>query len=84
MPPPPTWRGGGNIVFGPDPVSVGVASCMHSLLKGYIDFSQIAHIHHWVGRLEKNRLDLGDMGLILKVTRSQRMLKNVLSELYLL
>ena len=32
--------GGGRIVFGTDPVGVGVASCLHYLLIGWTYFSQ--------------------------------------------
>ena len=43
-------RGGGGHIVSADPVSVGVASCPHSisLLNGQI-LTKLTQIYHWVG-----------------------------------
>ena len=52
MPPHPPWGGwwGRHIVFSVDPVSVGVATCLHSisLLNGQI-LAKLTQIYHWEG-----------------------------------
>ena len=43
-------HGGGHIVFSADPVSVGVATCLHSisLLNRQI-LAKLTQVHHWEG-----------------------------------
>ena len=42
--------GGGHIIFSPDPIGVGVATCLHSisLLNGQI-LAKLTQIYHWEG-----------------------------------
>ena len=53
--------------FGPDPVGIRVASCLHSIswTNGWI-LTKLAQTHYWEGG--KKLLDFGDLDLIFKVT----------------
>ena len=76
----PTMVGGGggvHIVFSADPVGVGIATCLHSilyLLIEWTDFGQ-TYINISLG-VWKCWLDFGDLDPIFKVTRGLRLLEN--------
>ena len=70
----------GYIVFGADPIGVGVGIGVG--VHFFVSVHYLAFIHCW--EEGKSRLDFGDLDLIFKVTGALRNVQNMVSVRYLL